>query len=313
MATQFFGSEDVKQALKGATLVLPAVATGNVGELALDVCIASLAHAGHAHLAGRLEDPNVLPVVGSDAYGLAGPPAPQGGAAAAGALSAMTLSPAPPPLATALELFAVQGAPATFLLQQRAPAMKGRQEAAAQSLAAWARGAGVARVVVVCGLDAGLRRDAQITGPQVRYLQAATTPQQEGAPPGLAGAAPLEADYLTEEKTAHSLLPPWPLLGACEGAGLPATLLAVFATEGDNTYEALTLARAALSHLAASGALGAELGALVQDQAGTAAGAGSTGDVYMEAPPPPPSALGKLALRVPGSWAGLYGAGHGGF
>ncbi len=55
-----------------------------------------------------------------------------------------------------------------FLLQQRAPAMLGRQAAYAASLMAWARSQGVARMVVLSGLDSALCKDKQILGPAVR-------------------------------------------------------------------------------------------------------------------------------------------------
>jgi proteasome assembly chaperone 2 len=62
--------------------------------------------------------------------------------------------------------------PKLFLLQQRAPVIPGRQRAFAANLAAWLAAAGVAQVVVLSGLDAQFRREAQLEGSQVRFLAA---------------------------------------------------------------------------------------------------------------------------------------------
>ena len=74
-----------------------------------------------------------------------------------------------------------------------------------------------------------------------RFLAGGGTGQDDG---GLASAAeaagvePLELDYLKDEREAHPLLPPWPLLDAAAAAGLPHALLGCFACEGDNVPQA---------------------------------------------------------------------------
>eukprot|EP00967_Tisochrysis_lutea_P081445 scaffold112364_cov21-Tisochrysis_lutea.AAC.1 len=85
-------------------------------------------------LVARLEEPNCLPVVGNDAYSLE----------------------APGTLSTALELYHLQGeevagvhgGTTTYFLQQRAPAMKGRQAEFAANLADWLQREGVQQVVI---------------------------------------------------------------------------------------------------------------------------------------------------------------------
>lgn len=236
----------------------------NVGELALDVLVASLA----APLAARLESANVLPVAGNDAYDAARPGT----------------------LATALELFAAAptdgggagGSGRVFLLQQRAPALRGRQAAAAAEAAAWIKAAGFARVLLLCGMPAQLRGDAQLgAGGGAARVLAAGAPGRalaDAAASPAGGCTPLEADFVEKARDAAPLLPPWPLLDELERAGVPAALLSVFVCEGDNGPDGLALAGAAAAVLAA---IGCRLG----DGAGGA----------------PP------ALKPPCSWAALYG------
>lgn len=53
-------------------------------------------------------------------------------------------------------------------LQQRSPAMTGRQEAFAKNLAEFLSKHGVKQVIILSGLDAQLMRDKQIEGPRIR-------------------------------------------------------------------------------------------------------------------------------------------------
>ncbi|KAF5842841.1 PAC2 family-domain-containing protein [Dunaliella salina] len=253
--------------LQEATVVLPAVSVGNVGELATDVLITSLLPAG-LHLVARLEEPNCLPVVGNDAYSLQ----------------------APGTLSTALELYHLQGT-TTYFLQQRAPAMKGRQAEFAASLAHWLQREGVQQVVVLCGLNAVSRKDSQIMGAPTRFLSSAGSPLSELCASGL-GLPVLEEDYLAEEKQLHGLLPPWPLLEACQQRAIPTLLLMRFVTEGDNQADGMELARQTLSFLLLHAPSG------VREQLGK----GSSSDA---------SSI-QLQLRAPCSWAALYGRSSGG-
>lgn len=183
----------------------PAVTSANLGQLALDVLISSLigpAPNKGLRLAARLDCDNVLPCVGNDAYA----------------------HQQPGTLATALELYHLQGTPwargmlvlqhalavccasspagqaarrrptptrshaahgmragsTTYFLQQRAPAIKGRQAAHAASLCDWLKGQGVAQAVVVCDLDAQARRDAQLDGPPLRCVRSTAVPGVHG-------------------------------------------------------------------------------------------------------------------------------------
>ena len=106
---------------------------------------------------------------------------------------------------------------------------------------------------------------------------------------GALGLQVLEPDYLTDEREAHSLLPPWPLIAAVsagpgqpEGSAgpLPNMLLGCFASEGDNVTQAMEVAQCSLGLLGLA-ALGPHVGG------------------------------GLPSLRMPCSFAALYGRSSG--
>lgn len=112
---------------------------GNVGQLALDLLVSMLRLPRQACLSSH----NVLPCLGYDAFAPASRSQPDQATH----------------LVTALELYQLGD---FALLQQRAPAAKGRQQAYAQELAAWIVSMGFQRVVLLGSLDAAHRLDAHI-------------------------------------------------------------------------------------------------------------------------------------------------------
>ncbi|KAG2482237.1 hypothetical protein HYH03_018820 [Edaphochlamys debaryana] len=300
-------SPEALQSLKGAVVVLPAVSYANVGELAVDVLVASLQPAS----LGPVESVNVLPAVGNDAFDAAGP-GPRAGLAGPSGGGA---------LCTALELFGVPGRPLVFL-QQRAPAMLGRQAAFAQELVSWLVAAGAAAVVVLTGLDAGLRGDRQLDSSPFRFLASSdelraavsaaaaappppTIPAPWAPPPTADPFAPplaaqplaeLEPEVRQEELELHHSLPPWPVVQECTAQGLPYVMLGCFAAEGDNGGEGLGLAGHALRLLGAMRGQGKQGEGAKEEVKGAEEG-GVLG----------PAGAQGLALRTPGSWVGLYG------
>ena len=103
--------------------------------------------------------------------------------------------------------------------------------------------------------------------------------------PALSDVPELEAEALATEQEVHGLLPPWPVWEELGKAGVSCMLLSTFASEGDNTAEALQLADKLLQLL--------RVMELVPGEA--AAGAAGSGS-------------GAVQLKVPCSWsAALYG------
>lgn len=113
-----------------------------------------------------------------------------------------------------------------------------------------------------------------------RYA-AGSAPQLAAAAESL-GIAQLEEEYLQDERQAHGLLPPWPLLAAAARRGLPHLLIGCFAAEGDNVPHAMTVTQSVLGVLRIGGP--------------AAAPDGSVG----------PQGL-RAALTMPCSFAALYG------
>lgn len=247
----------------------PAVAHASVGELATDVLVATLG----AQLYGRLENDNVLPCCGNDAY---------------------TLDP-PGTLATSLELYAAphipndasssSSPPRAFILQQRAPTIKGRQRQFCEQLAEWAAACGFGQLLVLAGFDPTFRGDQQLGldgVSAVRYLAS-------GASPGAAtaGMRALEPDFVAQDRDLHGLLPPWPLLDQCDARQLRWAMIGSYASEGDNAPDGLLVAQHALRFLQATGAL----------PGGGGGGGASAG----------PGADAGWQLKRPCSWVALYG------
>ena len=111
------------------------------------------------------------------------------------------------------------------------------------------------QVLVLGSIEAGLRRDAQLVGPQLRYW-APDAPS--GGPAAAAcgnsagnelsdrcagaGVPPLEPSFFEDRPLEERALQPWPLLLALRDAGVPCTALLCFSAEGDNLGDAFQLA-----------------------------------------------------------------------
>jgi hypothetical protein len=216
-------------------------------------------------------------------------------------------------------MFLLRAGTRVFLLQQRAPTIPGRQQAFAASIMAWAKLAGFSQLLLLCGLDAQYRREQQIEGTQLRYLDSSSASSSSGggdadaseipaaaaagSEAGFAGSCAtvglrqLETDIIQTEREVHGLLPPWPLLDAAQQQALPATLLATFAAEGDNMEDGLMLAGKVLQVL--------QLQGLVDEAAAAAAGgAAGSSDASQQV-----EGKIQMQLQVPCSWVGLYGRG----
>uniref|UniRef100_A0A5B7BBR8 Proteasome assembly chaperone 2 n=1 Tax=Davidia involucrata TaxID=16924 RepID=A0A5B7BBR8_DAVIN len=228
-----------------STLILPALSIGNVGQLAVDLLISST----RAERIGYLDDPNVLPCVGNDAY----LPLPQGN------------------LALPLEVFD-SSSNALTLVQQRSPIVKGMMVEFAKNVADFAAASGKKHVFVLSGLDFGRWQTIDMSsGLQIYYLSSANMDGtddncerlgwkrlQEYNPAQrrwtyLSTLAegnvkqddnlPFE-DELGEEDYYPSL--PFAALFSClKAKGLNVTCLLCYCSEGDNIPDAFHLAEAA--------------------------------------------------------------------
>ncbi|XP_057769804.1 uncharacterized protein LOC130989739 [Salvia miltiorrhiza] len=240
-----FYLEDGKQlSPNSSTLILPALSIGNVGQLAVDLLISSL----EAEKIGCLDDQNVLPCVGNDAYS----PAPLG------------------KLALSLEAYESSSSALT-LVQQRSPVIKGMMVAYAKNIANFAAANGKKHVVLLSSLDFGRWRNIDMSsGLQIYYLSSSNLDGTDAACESLgwkrlqdydpalrtwkyldtlAQEVPIpEEDSPFEELGDEDYYPslPFAALFSCfKAKGLKVTCLFCYCSEGDNIPEAFSMAEAA--------------------------------------------------------------------
>ncbi|KAG8364277.1 hypothetical protein BUALT_Bualt19G0111600 [Buddleja alternifolia] len=226
-----------------STLILPALSIGNVGQLAVDLLISSL----KAEKIGYLDEPNVLPCVGNDAY-----------------------SPSPPGnLALPVEAYESSSSALT-LVQQRSPIIKGMMIEYAKNMANFAAANGKKHVVILSSLDFGRWRNIDMSsGLQIHYLSSSNVDGIDADYESLGwkrlqdyspaqrtwkylnelveeGSVPDE-DFASEELGDEDYYPslPFAALFSCfKAKGLKVTCLLCYCSEGDNIPEAFCLAEA---------------------------------------------------------------------
>ena len=234
--------------------VVPAVAIGNVPQLAVDVLLSSLG----GRLEAVLDSAHVVPVVGNAAFGDEVVDARDGAAAPAG-------QGAPGAPATALQSFRiVEDDVEAVLLQQRAPAVRGRSRQLAHELGEWARGAGVTRVLLLASADPRQRAQTDLGGTRWAFTSGARAAAAAEALGGAAAAsAPAASSWIDAVAPAAGLAPlaavdgtataenPFGLemagstnvlLRALTDAGLDVGVLLLFVSESDNVHEAVEMA-----------------------------------------------------------------------
>lgn len=228
-----------------STLILPALSIGNVGQLAVDLLIAST----KAERIGYLDDPNVLPCVGNDAY----TPTPQGD------------------LALPLEAYE-SPSNALTLIQQRSPVVKGMMVEFAKNLADYAVACGKKHIVILSSLDFGRWQTIDMSsGLQIYYLSNANVDgaddhceklgfkiMKEYNPTqklwkylnDLAEGNATQDDISSfeddlEEEDYYPSLPFAAMFSSFKAKGLKVTCLLCYCSEGDNIPDAFQLAEAA--------------------------------------------------------------------
>ncbi|GFP85441.1 proteasome assembly chaperone 2 [Phtheirospermum japonicum] len=241
---EFHLEEGKKSNPKCSTLILPALSIGNVGQLAVDLLISSL----KADKIGCLDDPNVLPCVGNDAYS----PSPLG------------------KLALPLEAYESSSSALT-LVQQRSPVIKGMTIEYAKNMANFAAANEKKHVVILSSLDFGRWRNINMSsGLQIYYLSSSNVDGTDSECESLGwnrlqdydpaqrtwkhldalaeeGSMPDE-DFPIEELGDEDYYPslPFAALFSCfKAKGLKVTCLLCYCSEGDNIPEAFSMAEAA--------------------------------------------------------------------
>lgn len=243
---EFVVEEGKKSHAECSTLVLPALSIGNVGQLAVDLLISSTG----TEKIGYLDDPNILPGVGNDAFG----PIPHGD------------------LALPLEVYDSASNKLTFV-QQRSPIVKGMMVQFAKNLADFAVTAGMKHVIVLSSLDFGRWKKVDMSsGMPIHYLSSTNADGtdddcekfgwkrlQEYNPSqrrwqylrAVAEGNCVEEDSipfdddLEEDEDYFASLPFAALFSCFKARGVKVTCLLCYCSEGDNLCDSFNLAEAA--------------------------------------------------------------------
>ncbi|KAI9028110.1 PAC2 family-domain-containing protein [Phycomyces nitens] len=198
--------------LEGSTLVLPTVSIGNVPQLACDLII----HTLHLERIGFLDDDSVFPVAGArEETGGIGVSVP-------------------------IEVFQSQDHKWT-IIQQRAPAEKGKKQQFLENIQEFVKAHKFSQVVLLTSIDASRRIDAQINSVPFRVLGTGKSALSETAIS--IGVPQLEHVDPNESETEIPSLPgsglTRQLFRRFKQDGIPATILAMFALEGDNVSDSI--------------------------------------------------------------------------
>jgi len=209
--------------LAGGILILPAVSVGNVAQLSMDLLINSFPF----EKVGFIEDPNVYPVAGSDAF--------QDSNSSSG-------------LSVELEVFHWKEKSLT-LLQQRSPVLKRQAEAYVDNLIGWIQKEKFNEIILLTGADASRRFDSQLVSQQLRYV--CSTAFNQGAISTLPQftyleeSKDMEEDYRQDDGNAPKLSGAGMtkhLFKKCDALKIPLLVMIFFTNEGDNVPGSLVLA-----------------------------------------------------------------------
>ncbi|XP_037548770.1 proteasome assembly chaperone 2 [Nematolebias whitei] len=220
-----FISQDSPVTFKGFTLVMPAVAVGNVGQLAVDLIVSTL----NMSRVGYVHTDCLIPMAGNNPYVSCKEDAEE--------------------LHTPAEVYAAAELKLA-VLQIRAPVVQTKSKKFCQLLVSWIKASGFSRTVVLSSSHAYQRDDQQLQGTPLRYL----------ATPSL---LKVSADALNELGWREmERVPPFPGVKDADaqprlcipGGGvtkglyadsctedLPLAVLLLFCSEGDNVPDAFTL------------------------------------------------------------------------
>ncbi|KAI8372924.1 PAC2 family-domain-containing protein [Radiomyces spectabilis] len=203
--------------LKGSTLILPSVSIGNVPQLACDLFI----HTIKLERVGFIEDNAVMPMVGA-----------REGTDATG-------------VSVSVEVYQSSCRQWT-VVQQRAPAFKGKRRQYIDHLATFIQQAEFSNVVLLTSADAARRMDSQINGPPFRVQGSATnTFAQRAFDLGVQELEKIDINDTAMDQNANALPGTkfaQQLFQKLQELSIPTTLFIMFALEGDNVNDGVAFA-----------------------------------------------------------------------
>ncbi|CAG5885098.1 unnamed protein product [Menidia menidia] len=221
----FVSSENSSPALKDFTLVMPAVAVGNVGQLAVDLIVSTL----NMSRVGYFHTDCLIPMAGNNPYATCKEDADE--------------------LHTAAEVYTAAELKLA-VLQIRAPIVQTKSKRFRQQLLSWIKASGFSRTVVLSSSHAYQRDDQQLQGSPLRYLATPSLLKGSGdalkqlgwremekvtAFPGVADASSEPRLYIPGGGITKGLY-----TDSCAD-DLPLAVLLLFCSEGDNIPDAFAL------------------------------------------------------------------------
>lgn len=200
------------------SLVLPAISVGNVGQLTVDVLIATT----QAEKVGSIYDESLLPVIGNDPFSEADT-----------ALSCQ--------LSTCCDVYSVKSKQ-FMIIQQRASFVKGKRKLFRKKLLEWIKNQQFKVVYLIGSMYAHMRTDQQLTGLQFRYV---ATDEAKSLVPTFSKWIELE-DTADEFGRSEKRFPGSgifkTLYGDCIEEKIAFVGLLMFCAEGDNSLDAVKMA-----------------------------------------------------------------------
>jgi len=206
--------------LSGFTLLLPSVSVGNVGQLAIDVVLATL----KPTLITQILHPSLIPCAGAD-----------------------PLNVGSPILTTAMQLY-IHPESKLAVFQIRSGLLPGKGGAFLTDLLEWAKEVKITRLVCLSSSHAHERSDVQLRGSPLRFLASSTLDKEASLPEGFIRLETKERfpGLCNEEQPEGLFIPGGGLakrfLQGCEEKEMQGLVLLKFCAEGDNTQDAIQVA-----------------------------------------------------------------------
>ncbi|XP_066530770.1 proteasome assembly chaperone 2 [Hoplias malabaricus] len=218
----FVSSEDSTPCFKGYTLILPAVAVGNVGQLSADLIISTLkmVRVGHLHTEC------LVPIAGNNPYSCAAGETDQ--------------------ISTSAEVYSHSDLKLA-VLQIRTPVLQTKVRAFRKLLVSWIKSSGFSRTVLLSSSHAYHRDDQQLHGTTLRYL---LTPALQEVEETLRELGWTELERVSafpgiSDSEKRLWIPGGGvtkgLYSDCCTESVPLAVLLLFCSEGDNVPDAFTL------------------------------------------------------------------------
>lgn len=222
--------------VSGHTLIIPCVSIGNVGQLAVDILLASTLSTGEkAEYLCDLDARYCVPFVGA------------------------SIEANHPALRTPLQVFTFPKSKLT-IVQQRSPILKTHKDQFVSNLGKWAREKGFREIICLAGIDAGLRTDTQMQHPFWHLTSSSQPTPGSSLSASFTKLLPVYTranthaihELAKEAKNQDDSIPPMPAGGLVrkilkaakkESNWVPTTALLVFAAEGDNRADAMAMAK----------------------------------------------------------------------